>query len=135
MCHRPAVSVAGALWESEGASKQHDVSVAGQSTKVAEELEEHLPLAALDDRRTRHPAALVVPQHVTLTLRDVRAETCQQTQEESDWLMHPGGSGFSGRIRRGVFLSGSLLLLEFTVLYKPMRLRFMFTTNDIHVKQ
>lgn len=84
--------MADALWECDGASEQHDVSVAGQSTQVAEKLQEHLQLAALDDRRPRQHAALVVRQHVTLALRDVRAETCQQTRDKSDWLTRRAGS-------------------------------------------
>lgn len=68
--------MADALWECDGASKQHDVSVTGQPTQVAEKLQEHLQLAALDDGHPRQHTTLIVRQHVTLTLCDVRAGTC-----------------------------------------------------------
>lgn len=84
---RPAVIAADALRKSDRAAEQHDVPVTGQTTQIAKKLQEHLQLAALHHRYPWQQTRLIVWQHVTQTLCDVKTGTCQITNRTFDWLM------------------------------------------------
>lgn len=87
ICVKPAFIVTNALRKSDGTAEQHDVPVTGQTTQIAEKLQEHLQLAALHHRCPWQQTRLIVWQHVTLILSNVRTGTCQMTNRTCDWLM------------------------------------------------